>query len=267
MSMMGRRCLTLSIFLSISTTGFAKTVFRGDFEPIDWLKTFNIFVQPPWTENLKHTSRIFDPDKKKYVLQVVYPANKFGNDQSGAQWPTYLDKSYERLIVSYDVKFSQNFQFVKGGKLPGLIGGHREGHPHSNLTGGHRPNGKDGWSGRIMWRRDGNIVQYVYHPDQPDKWGQDFPWMINGKPARFTPGKWHNLKTEIVMNTPGQKNGIIRSWLDGEKALEITTLRFRDIPTIGIDALYFSTFYGGDDKTWCPTSETKSYFDNFAIID
>jgi len=116
-----------------------------------------------------------------------------------------------------------------------------------------------------MWREDGRIVQYVYHPDQPGENGEDFPWEIAGKAAKLIPGKWQNLKTQIIMNTPGQKNGIIRSWLDGVLALEIKTLRFRDIPSIGIDAFYFSTFFGGRGLDWAPPKDVYAFFDTIRV--
>lgn len=253
------------VLLAQASFTFAPPLLQSDFKHEDWLARFNSFTQPPWTEGLERTTRVLDSAKKHHVLRVTYPAHKFGNDHSGAQWITYLNGKYEKLTLTYEVKFESGFAFVKGGKLPGLIGGHRKDHPHSTLTGGHKPNGKDGWSARIMWRRDGNVVQYVYHPDQPENFGHDFPWRIDGRPARFIPGQWHVVKTEIQMNTPGKKNGVIRSWLDGEPALEVTTLRFRDVAEIGIDAVYFSTFYGGDEPSWAPPMKTHTFFDHFQV--
>ena len=71
--------------------------------------------------------------------------------------------------MSYDVQFEEGFDFVKGGKLPGLFGG--EGN-----TGGGIPTGMDGFSARMMWRGNGRVVQYVYYPDQPEHFGHDMPW-------------------------------------------------------------------------------------------
>lgn len=254
-----------ALFGLLNSPACAQTVFQGEFRDPHWLETFNSYVQPPWTEGLDRAEIIYDSDKTKEVLQILYPEHVFGNEKSGTQWITYLDRTYERLVLSYDVKFEKGFEFVKGGKLPGLIGGHQAEHPHATLTGGHKPNGKDGWSARIMWRRNGHIVQYVYHPDQPKNYGEDFPWIIRGEPVKFLPGHWHNVKTEIVMNTPGMNNGTMRSWFDGELALNIRNLRFRDIDDFGIDALYFSTFFGGDDATWSPSVPMHAYFDRFEI--
>jgi hypothetical protein len=147
---------------------------------------------------------------------------------------------------------------MRGGKLPGLAGGNAN-------TGGHKPNGQDGWSARMMWRPDGKIVQYVYQPDQPGNYGVDYPWDFGGYPRYFTPGQWYCVETYVQMNSPGKKDGVIRSWLNGEKALEVKNLRFRDIPSLQIDKMYFSTFFGGADATWAPPADCYADFGKFVI--
>jgi hypothetical protein len=65
------------------------------------------------------------------------------------------------MRLSYYVRFSENFDFVKGGKLPGLFGG-------VGNSGGEIPDGTDGFSTRFMWRRNGDFKpqgsQYVASP-------------------------------------------------------------------------------------------------------
>jgi hypothetical protein len=146
---------------------------------------------------------------------------------------------------------------VKGGKILGFAGG-------AANTGGDKPNDQDGWSARMMWRPDGRIVQYVYHPDQLDIYGQDFPWNVGGQ-RLFTTGKWHRVEHRIVMNTPGQHDGRIQGWLDGVLALDVSGLRFRDVDRYAIDLFYFSTFFGGNDASWAPTRDESVCFDDFVI--
>jgi len=54
------------------------------------------------------------------------------------------------MMLTYDIAFDENFDFVKGGKLPGLRGGANNG-----CEGGSQPNGTDCWSTRLMWRKNG----------------------------------------------------------------------------------------------------------------
>lgn len=190
-------------------------------------------------------------------LRVFYPAGTFGPQNGGAQWRMTLPKKYEELYCSYAIRFGEGFNFVQGGKIPGLTGG-------DGNTGGKIPDGRDGWSARMMWRAGGRAVQYVYHPDQMDMWGQDFNWLIGGE-RRFKPGIWHRVEHRIVMNTPGKRNGIIQAWFDGQLALNQRNLCFRDVPHLVIDAFYFSTFFGGGDSSWSAVKDERIDFDEVII--
>src|SRR5690606_32845406 len=137
--------------------------------------------------------------------------------------------------------------FVRGGKLPGLVGG-------SAPTGGERATGLNGFSARLMWRPGGAAVQYVYYPDQTGTWGDDLPYALGGQRA-FSPGRWHRVEHRVRLNTPGQRDGRLQAWFDGELALDAGELRFRDALGVRIDQAYFSTFFGGNDPSWAPTKD------------
>jgi len=244
-----------------------KLILASDFSAKDWLKTFESGQPMPWTVGMERARIIFDPDKKHKVLEIKYPKGSLGPEQGGSSWISYLPKPREKMTASYWVKFPKDFDFVRGGKLPGLIGGHLDGHPNSTVTGGAHPTGKNGWSARVMWRKGGRIVQYVYHMNQPGKWGEDFQWEINRKPALFATGAWQKLTTEVTMNTPGQKNGRVRSWLNDVPALDVQDLEFRASENIQIDAFYFSTFFGGSEQDWAATKDELVRFDEFRVYE
>jgi len=188
-------------------------------------------------------------------LRVLYPEGGVGPGEGGAQWKMDLPQDYQELYCSFRVKFGAGFDHVLGGKIPGLLGG-------AGNTGGAIPDGTDGWSARMMWRTGGEAVQYVYHPDQPGTWGDSFIWNEGGARV-FEPGVWHQVEHRVVMNTPGQHDGQIQGWWDGELALDVGGLRFRDVDSFAIDAFYFSTFFGGNTADWAPTKDEHVYFDDF----
>ena len=65
------------------------------------------------------------------------------------------------------------------------------------------------------------------------------------------------------MNTPGEKDGKIISWLDGKLALlQKGAFRARDA-TFGIDNFNFTTFFGGITLDWAPIKDEVVYFKNF----
>ena len=80
-------------------------------------------------------------------LAVTYPAGEHGTSGTGCQWRLELNGEYEEAYLSYRVKFKSGFDFVRGGKLPGLGGG-------DTPTGSDSANGVDGWTGRLMWRTE-----------------------------------------------------------------------------------------------------------------
>lgn len=187
-------------------------------------------------------------------MRIYYPK---GVSSSGVQWQLKFGKPYNELYTSFWIKFAHDFDFVRGGKIPGLAGG-------SANTGGNVPDGTDGWSARMMWHSGGSMVQYVYHPDQPGKWGQSFAWNLGGQ-RYFKRGAWHRVITYVKINTPGNHDGIIRSWFDGELALDKRNLRFRDTNAFAIDLFYFSTFFGGSGSSYAPSSDQYAYYDDFII--
>ncbi len=189
-------------------------------------------------------------------LQVLYPEGGVGSSAGGALWKMSVGR-FDDLYCAYYVRFEPDFDFVKGGKLPGLAGG-------AANTGGRKPVGTDGWSARMMWRARGKVVQYVYHVDQPTNYGEDFHWDHAGQ-RFFRPGIWHRVEHRIVINTPGQRDGVVQGWFDGVLALDRRDVRFRDVDAFAIDAFAFSTFFGGSDPTWAPPKDERVTFDQFII--
>lgn len=210
---------------------------------------------------------VLDPlNPVRHVLEIKYPQGKVGQEEDGggAQWRFRFDGSLNKCTVEYQVMFPLGFDFVRGGKLPGLSGGTSPG-------GGKKSDGSDGFSARIMWRERGEIFQYMYWMERaPDKhWGDDLPWTdVNGdkEPFKFIPGKWHTLKTEITMNTPGERDGEIISWFDGKLALSCVGAFRAAGATFSIDNFNFTTFFGGNTPDWAPTKDETIYFADFKIF-
>ncbi len=255
----------------------AEILYQNDFEddPVGVYSTANLAADwnsPSWNNGVDE-GRVSITDGPNAFgnrsLVVTYPEGETTGGKT--QWKLDLDTGYEELFLSYRIRFGADFDFVRGGKLPGLIGG-------AGNTGGNKPNGTDGWSARMMWRTNGssgsstsgdtaNIVQYVYHPDQSSTFGEDFRWddTVPTDWQTFNSEIWYRLQHRIVMNTPGQNDGIVQAWLDDQMVLDVQNIRFRDIASLQIDQLYFSTFFGGSDPTWEASKDEQVYYDNFII--
>ena len=239
--------------------------FHLDFDdvpvgPYDPAQLADDWGDPAWSDGVEEERvEIIDGEDaySGHSLRVHYPAGAWGSEDSGAQWTLDLGATHDELYCAYWVRFGVGFDFVLGGKLPGLAGG-------AANTGGAKPDGTDGWSARMMWREQGAVEQYVYHPDQPNEWGEDLLW-DEGVQRHFEPGTWHHVRHRLQMNTPGAHDGVIEGWFDGELALRREGMRFRDTDDLGIDALLFSTFFGGADASWAASADEVVDFDDFEV--
>jgi hypothetical protein len=176
-------------------------------------------------------------------LRVNFAIGKIGPEEGGAGWRMPFGK-HEAAEMSYTLRFSKDFDFVKGGKLPGLCGG------PENVSGGRPANGQNGFSARLMWRRDGRGEAYVYHKNQKGDYGDSFTFPSDFRFPTDTPVK---VRLIVSMNTPGKRDGALRVWIDEKLLVERSDMEWRSVDSFGVDGLYFETFHGGGDKSWAPT--------------
>ncbi len=181
-------------------------------------------------------------------------SRRAGVKEGGAQWLGQLPSGpADRAFLRYYVRFAADFDFVKGGKLPGFYGG-------TMLSGGHIPDGTNGFSTRFMWRNEGQGEVYVYMPSSTR-----FGTSLGRGSWHFKKGEWQCIEQELILNTPGALDGSVRVWLDGEPVFEQQALLFRTVPELRIEGLFFSTFFGGGDPSWAPPADTHADFSGFAI--
>jgi len=282
----GKTLFTLISGIAAFSFGFssaqAQLIYSNDFEDdsvgVYTVSNLDSDWNSPSSENGVEQGRVTIVDGAEAYqsgksMRVTYPEGKFGSgdDRTGAQWKLEFDQGYEAVEVEYRLKFGTDFNFVRGGKLPGLAGG-------AANSGGNKPNGTDGFSARMMWRTDGssgsplegdeaNIVQYIYHPDQAGDFADDFRWDDGaaGDWKKFESNQWYHLRHRIALNTPGQNDGVVQAWLDGKMVLSVNDLRFRDVASLQIDQLYFSTFFGGGSDAWSTAKDEVAFFDDFRI--
>ena len=119
-----------------------------------------------------------------------------------------------------------------------------------------------------MWRVDGHAVQYMYWPDKVAACGDDYDYMLGGQPVAFVPGEWHVVEHHLRMNTPGVADGVLQAWVDGELVLDLDDFLYRTAEyDYEIDAMYFSTFFGGSTPDWGPTADETVDFDDFVLCE
>ena len=192
------------------------------------------------------------------MLRVGYPAGSASRraaaEDGGMQ--AYLrlpDGPEDALHLQYFVRFQPDFDFVRGGKLPGLFGG--------TVTGGqHIPDGTDGFSTRYMWRSGGDGEVYAYLPTS-----QEHGTSLGRGCWSFPTNQWVVIEQRVALNTPGASDGEVSVWQDGRHVLHQRGLTFRTTDQLKIDGVFFSTFFGGGDATWATPVDQHADFAGFSV--
>lgn len=226
---------------------YTETMMVEDFDGLGWNNGLD-----------EGRATVVTDDEQGKVLRVHYPEGAVGANRGGVQFKCKLGATTDAACAEYRLKFQEGFDFVKGGKLPGLCGGQCN-------TGGDKCSGTDGWSARYMWRRQGKAVVYLYDMTM-QSYGTDIE--LN-HPAlfHFEPGRWYTIRQCIEMNDPGIRNGNVRVWIDGEQMLDYKYAKFRSAESLGINLFYFSTFFGGGSADWAPTKDECIYYDDIRAWD
>jgi hypothetical protein len=202
-----------------------------------------------------------DPDAPAGTrLRTFYPegsASRGMDDtpEGGMQAYMELPDSVDVLDLTYRVRFPEGFDFVKGGKLPGLYGG-------SVTSGQNIPNGTNGFSTRYMWRAGGEGEVYAYLPTS-----EEHGTSLGRGCWTFAPGAWTTIQQRVQLNTPDAADGRVTVWQDDRLVLDRGGLEFRSTDALRIDGVFFSTFFGGDDESWASPSDQHADFAAFSVTE
>ena len=164
----------------------------------------------------------------------------------------------EELYVRYYTCFADDWPGYHG-KAPGFDGTY-------NIAGwGGKPvDGTNGWSARGgLDFNDDNTVRmnyYVYHADMTGTYGNS--WFFSGAGNRLETGRWYCVEQYCKLNVPGQNNGVLRAWIDGEQVYEKTDLRMRDVDYLKLFSYWIDYYWGGLDVA---THDCHVYLDNLVM--
>jgi len=167
-------------------------------------------------------------------------------------------------VFKYSVWFGPDFDFVNGGKLPGLYGG------KTGCSGGDPA--VDCFSTRLMWRANGMGELYLY----ANREAQDpaicqmpnnhcnptFGWSLNRDSFLFLRNAWTHVEETVTLNTPGQRNGVLAVKINGQEILRYNNIVFRtaQFPNVRIEGMDFETFFGGNGPEWASPRDQLTKF-------
>ncbi|EGN96369.1 polysaccharide lyase family 14 protein, partial [Serpula lacrymans var. lacrymans S7.3] len=203
-----------------------------------------------------------------YPANSINPAHK---PEGGSQfYATPLDLSdAQNVSLEYSVFFPEGFMWVKGGKLPGLYGG------HTSCSGG--ADALTCFSTRLMWRQDGAGELYLYAPkakqtaalcsDPQSVCDAAYGFSVGRGSFNYTAGGWTKVRQNIVLNTPGRQDGVFTLDVDGKRVINRTDIFYRDVAALpSSEACYLiSTFFGGHEDDYATPKDQYTWFKGFSI--
>ncbi|MFD0862244.1 polysaccharide lyase [Sungkyunkwania multivorans] len=211
---------------------------------------------------------------KTRIINKELRAEYLANSASGRKGGFLFDKSFEdaeEAVLEYRVKFDKDFVWAAGGKLPGL-GGSSKTNPGAIPSGctPNQDNRKSGFSCRLMWRTNRahtakpKLVVYTYFPDNLSGCGEDIDIIRDIKKDQ-----WYTIRQYIKLNSPGNRNGILKMWVDGNLLVDKSDVLYRlsGKGNVKINSLIMNTYRGGgatDPVWWSPTKD-YTYFDDFKV--
>jgi hypothetical protein len=229
--------------------------------------------------------------QNQYVTLTTTPANVYAGTQAVEftlpQQTAELSDACDKLVspeldvlyLRYYSKFQSPYDVVGSSHNGSSISAHY--FVNGQATPGVPADGTnkflvayENWRGEAATPSPGQLNFYVYHPGQRDIWGDHFfpTGLVSPNTSLpydfgqdFVPhpdlipelDRWYCWEYMVRANTPGQSDGRLTAWLDGQVVMDFGNLVFRDIPSLKIDRFGISFHIGSN-----PNGEQKKWFDN-----
>ncbi|CAF0984409.1 unnamed protein product [Brachionus calyciflorus] len=256
----------LALLLAVTISSIESLIWVGDFANFASWPIGNPYL----TENREIVN---DPKGSgQKVLKVKYPAGSYSSlpgNKGGTGffvWP-FGTNIIQHATLEFEVLFPADWDWVKGGKLPGLFGG------RTSCSGGDMA--LDCFSTRFMFGPNGGGYAYLYvskvanhsaefcalttAPNCSPDWGYGI-----GGSKYFDKDRWIKIKQLVKLNTPGRQDGRLTIWVDNVQKFDFAKMVYRT-GTVPISGIAFETFFGGNTADWATPKTVYSYFRNFRI--
>lgn len=242
-------------------------VFSADFETEDWpdgwtyagkMEVLDIVDADPKLKFERHQGK---------ALRVKIAEGSTGALNTLYKFKKEVGEEPEEIFFRYYLRLADDWnQTLQGGKMPGISGTYGVAG-----WGGRKVDGTDGWSARGSFSLtipEGNplagltpIGSYCYHADMTGYYGNVWIWQ-EGYRGFLENNRWYCVEQYLKMNAPGEKDGIIRAWIDGRPAFEKTDIRFRLVDKLKIEQIWMNVYHGGKKPS---PYDQHLYIDNVVI--
>lgn len=263
----------LALFLGISmpvgaaetqTDGDEPVYFTCDFDAGDWWREWELKEKDQRIDSvLPGVAQRIDAEYEAHrgrSLRIRVDKGGHYGASLAYRFKKRVGTEPEEVFFRYYVRLASDWDPQAGGKLPGIGGTYgRAG------WGGRKSNGADGWSARGLFRgRQGQVTPigfYCYHAEMPGKYGDNWLWDRNGF-SGLENNRWYCIEQQARMNTPNQRDGVLRGWVDGELVFEKTDVKMRTVDSLKIETVWINLYHGG---TWTAKQNHHLYVDDVVI--
>ncbi len=164
----------------------------------------------------------------------------------GFTWlPSKLPNA-KAACLTYNVWLPEDFNFGTGGSLPGLFGGETSDTPTMRT--------KASFSARNAWTGDGQPQIRAITATTP----QGVIYSSDSDTIVLPRGRWVRLEQEIVLNQPGEEDGILRIWVDKKLRFSNTEMSFRKDDRSTLRGVIADVHYSNSALTAMPSPKTTS---------
>ena len=242
-------------------------IFFTDFESDEWAKEWTLAANLDVIDTTKSDpGRKFEPLSGK-ALRVKIAEGATGALNTLYKFQKQVGREPEEIYFRYYLRLADDWnQTVQGGKMPGISGTYGVAG-----WGGRKSDGTDGWSARGAFHltipKDNPlsgltpIGTYCYHADMPGTYGDIWIWE-NGYRGFLQNNRWYAVEQHLKLNRPGEKDGVLRAWVDGRLAFEKSDIRFRHSDRLKIEQVWMNVYHGGTKPS---PYDQHLYIDNVVI--
>ncbi|WVF68530.1 hypothetical protein IAT40_003298 [Kwoniella sp. CBS 6097] len=204
------------------------------------------------------------------ALVASYPAGTVGLSSAGYSF--YTEGSHDGVQVdgarevsfSYSVYMNDGFQFVKGGKMPGLYGGTSLSQAKS-CSGGRQDSRDSCFSARLMWRTNGAGEIYDYLPVPYTNTDTGYGESIQRGAYSWATGRWTTVAMRLKLNDIGQSNGEQELYVDGQSVISLKDVTFATAEGTKIYGIMAQTFFGGHTDDWASPVDQNIWFKDWSL--
>jgi hypothetical protein len=164
-------------------------------------------------------------------------------------WQPRAVRNETAACLSYEVFLHGDLEYQGGGTLPGL-----RGMDQSMQT-------PESFTANLAWKQDGQPGVSLSLKGE----GEAQHLRIDNDSLNIAKGRWIKVDEEVILNAPGQDNGVLRVWVDGALAIDRTDLSYRSKPEVTIAGVSADVRYGREDANAAPSADTKIWISPFEI--